>query len=148
MPILSDLVAALRPAVDAMTTPTYNFNHPAPDVQDPALWVYPQTFLRVPLATIEDRPGMVGKHQSIWPLTFRTLVPKGVGEITIEAHKVIDDFMKLMATQFPALQALGLLRYDLAGSAWAPRLVAAAPAETKVTFNLWVRQSRANPASP
>lgn len=149
MLLFLDLVAALEAAVDAMATPTYNFAHPPVDEPNPALWVYPQTFFRFPAANGQDRTGVVGKHVATTPITFRTLVPKGAGRIEAEVKKVFDDFLRLMHVQAPTLQGQGLLlRYEFVGVTWRPRLVAAAPAESEITFNLVHRQSRENPASP
>ncbi len=149
MPLFSDLVEAIRTGMNAMAPPDFNFAHPLPDIHPPASWVLPQSFLEYEAASSQDRTGQVGKHNRSVPLTFRTLVPKGPGKIDVEVQKVFDDFLLLMHQNAPTWQLQGLmLRYEFAGTSWRKRLVATAPAESRITFNLWVRQSRSAPDSP
>jgi hypothetical protein len=145
--IPSALITLIEDGVDAMATPSYNFNYGAVDVQPPEDTGLPLPYLDFPEeAGVPVPDSVVGRYTIDQPIAIRVLVP-ALDSVSIDEQcaKVANDIKELMNSLHDSLKAAGMSFADFTGVSKIYRLVRAYPAQVTVNFNIRFRQLKSNP---
>lgn len=144
--ILDDIFDSVVTTAAAMSIAGgYNYNWGTINNRDPDSRTYPAGTIE-----IEDELPFVGNHVLNKYTNDSTFIFKAIAEnpadVGLVAGKLIDDFKKLIPTNFETYRALGLVEYEYMESKINWRLPVAYPFEVEIRFRMKYRQERTTPS--
>lgn len=148
MPILTDILTALKTAINGMTTPTYNFNYANCDERRPANKTYPNVLLEYPeeLSISEDE-APTDMYYAERDINFIVTVDNFSGDpVDTDLDKVLEDIKRLLEAEHNELNCQGLVVGDFQESSREYTHVRKRPGIITIVWNFKYRVRRSDPA--
>lgn len=146
MPVFTDIITTLEAKIDAMTTPTYNFNYDNVNEYKPANKTYPNVKIHFPDEDKNPDAEIIDGYWSDVPIEFEVMVDDTESVVRTAIDKVIEDFKRLFQEEFFTLQCTGLLNGDFDSAEREYTHVRQRPAIVTMTFNFEYRVKRSDPS--
>ncbi len=147
MAILTDIITELKAQIDAMATPTYNYDYDNVDERRPANKTYPNVFVEYPEEEALDRNlNVIDSYSVNREIDFIVTVDDSTTPVDTALDNVLEDFKRLLEAIHPDLQAKGMIVEDLIETAREYTHVRERPGMITITFNFFYRVRRSDPA--
>ena len=147
MSVFDDIRTTLETAIDAMTTPTYNYNYDNVNEYRPANKTYPNVQLEFPEELGRDPDGeVIDAFSTDVNVSFKVMVDDTTADTVTALQNVLEDFKRLMEAEHASLQTDGMIVGDFIESTTQFTHVRARPGMITIIFKIFYRVRRSNPA--
>lgn len=147
MSVFDDIRTTLEAAIDAMTSPTYNYNYDNVNEYRPANKTYPNVLVEFPEELGRDPDGeVIDAFSTDVNVIFKVTVDDTTADTNTALENILEDFKRLMEVQHPTLQTDGMIVADFIESTKNFTHVRARPGMINIIFKVFYRVRRSNPS--
>lgn len=146
MSIFNAIRTTLETAIDAMTTPTFNFVYDNVNEYRPGSMTYPNVKVTFPEEIGREKEGeVINSYSTDVVVNFRVMVDATPSDPDEALEDVLEDFKRLMEDQHNDLQVQGMVQSDFIDSVKEFTNVRARPAFIDIKFNVFYRVQKTDP---
>ena len=147
MSIWTDIISTLETAIDAMTTPTFNYSYDNVNENRPASKTYPSVIVNFPEEIARDPDiNMIDSYSVDTEVLFEVTVDDAVADTRLYMDNVLEDFKRLLEDEHDNLQLDGLVVGDLISADQKFSNVRQRPGTITIIFSMFYRVKRSDPS--
>ncbi len=147
MAIWTDIISTLKTKIDAMVTPTFNFNYDNVDERRAANKTYPNVLIEYAEEIVREPLGnVVDSYSADREISFIIEVDDGTTPIDTALDNVLEDFKRLFEDIHADLQLDGLIVDTLLSSEREFTHVRKRPGKVTIISSYFYRVRRSDPA--